>query len=67
MKKWVVDYSVKFNDGVEEECTICDIEAKTLIDAYEYALIIVQGRVENEEIADALIWNVGLVWEDVKE
>lgn len=72
MKTWVVDYSVRYDDGPhverdEEECSM-QLKANTLMEAYNMALVRVQERMEAEDLYDAVIWNVGIVddnvWDD---
>lgn len=64
MKEWIVDYSVKYHDGVEEERSM-SLGAANLMDAFENAQIRVQWMLDNEEIEDAVIWSVGIVDDDV--
>ena len=66
MKHWIANYSVKHKDGHEVEVEVANIEATNIIEALE---IIKQDHTDplrdNPDVECVIIWNVGIVDDDV--
>ena len=65
MKHWRVDYSVKYINGETEELAE-KIEARNITVALGQALTdIVQPARKKPEISDVVIWNIGIMEDEV--
>lgn len=65
MKHWSVDYSIKYKDGriTEEKATL---EAKNISIAVGMALgNIRKPMLQNPDVQDVVIWDVGIIEEEV--
>ena len=60
MKSWLITYSVKYDDGTEEERKMT-VEAVNLFDAYMIVHEKVQCMIGDWKIKDAVIWDVGII------
>lgn len=65
MKHWRVDYTIKYIDGREEELDVT-LEANSIVAAADLAVKNIEDpQTNNPEISDIVIWNVGIMENDV--
>lgn len=64
MKKWLVSYSIRYKSGTinEKEMTI---RAETIQKALIGALKILENGSKHREVEQVVIWDVGIINEDV--
>jgi hypothetical protein len=65
MKHWMINYAVKYVDGrIEEKRAI--VEGKTVTTGLGTALCdIIDPLLEREDVREAVIWNIGIMEDEV--
>ena len=65
MKHWLIEYSIRYTNGRVREGQ-SKLEARNITEALGLAIINIQyPMMKDPEITDVVIWNVGIVEEDV--
>ena len=64
-KDWLVNYAVKYKDGsIEEKRAI--VKGRYMVTALGTALLdIIDPLLEREDVREAVIWNIGIIDDDV--
>lgn len=67
MKHWQIDYTIKYKSGRKQD-GVATIEANNIVSAMASALSnIRKPMIENPEVEDLRIWDIGIVEESVFE
>ncbi len=65
MKHWMINYAVKYVDGRTEEKRAI-VEGRTVTTGLGTALLdIIDPLLEREDVNEAVIWNIGIMENDV--
>ena len=65
MKHWMINYAVKYVDGRTEEKRAI-VEGRYMVTALGTALLdIIDPLLKQDDVADAVIWNIGIMEDDV--
>ena len=64
MKRWLITYNCMQPNNVEEE-RYFSLSANNISDALMFAETHVQEQIDKGEIEDAVIWNIGIIDDDV--
>ena len=64
-KKWLICYAVKYKDGHIEEKR-ATVKGQYMVTALGTALLdIIDPLLEREDVREAVIWNIGIIEDDV--
>ena len=65
MKHWMINYDVKYKDGHIEEKR-ATVKGRYMVTALGTALLdIIDPLLEREDVREAVIWNIGIMEDDV--